>query len=78
MLFIMECLTKNCGLGTLDGRNSSLDWKIVKHPYKGEYNIYCEKICNLVEEKDISDSSSSLLNDYDSEFNIWDVLICTG
>ena len=47
------------------------------HPDNCEENIYGEKIGGIVEGKDVNDRSCYLLNDYNSEFNIWDVSICT-
>ena len=46
-------------------------------PENCEDNIYVEKFEGIVEGKAVSDSSCSLLNDFDSEFNIWDVFFFT-
>ena len=73
----MECLTGNYGLGTQDGRDSSLDWEIIQHPEKCEDNIDGEKIGDLVEGKAMPDRSCSILNNSDFELNIWDVFIFT-
>ena len=73
----MERLTENYGIGTQDGRDSSLDWEIVQHTENCEDNIDGEKLGDIVEGKDVTGSSCSIINDSDLKFNIWDVLICT-
>ena len=72
----MQYITGYYGLGNQDGRESSIDWEIVQHTDNFEENIDGEKLGDIVKGKAVSERSCSLLNNYDSDFNLCNMLIC--
>ena len=71
----MEFTTGHYGIGTQDGRDSYLGWEMFQHPDNCEVNINGENIRDISEGKAMPDSSCSLFNNSDLEFNIQDVFI---